>query len=117
MEKKRKIIVIIIIGLLIVLVGIGGFLFIDYQSEEVDKNTDFINDKGSADLDSNAPMVEGEKVYSNKEEVIKAINSEFLFGEGKASFSHSEDDCWYFSASTGTNYIYCLSDPVIREIY
>lgn len=121
MEKKQKIIITIIVILIIILITLGIYLFLSYSSKEQEygeANNEFGDSEEISNPDGENVDWAGSTViyYSSKEEVIEAINNEWVSGDVTASYESEDEDCWYFIDTNNDRYSYCKSDPVIKNI-
>jgi len=121
MEKKQKIIITIIIILLVILITLGVYLFLSYNSTEKgygEPNTQFEDSEEASNSEEDSVDWAGSAVvyYSSQEEVIEAINNEWVSGGVTASFESEDEDCWYFIDTNNDRYSYCKSDPTIKNL-
>ena len=121
MEKKQKIIITIIVILIVILIALGIYLFLSYSSKEKEygnPNTEFGDSEKIPNSEEENVDWAGSTVvyYSSKEEVIEAINNEWVSGGVTAKYESEDEDCWYFIDTNNDRYAYCKSDPVIKNI-
>ena len=111
MDKKNKIIIIVISCLIVLLIGVGIYLFFSY-GKETSKEIDF-GEIPEEYLDYTD--VEPEE-FTNKVEVIEYINSYILYDNNYALFEYEDENCWYFRGSDGSHYSYCGNGTEINVI-
>ena len=105
MDKKKKIMFIVLLVILIVLCVIGVLSFVSYSKSKPQKNTDF--EEVEIDENSGEPYAYGLDITTS-EEFINAINEQYYNGEKKAKLTNEVDGCFKATGSDGVKYSYCV---------